>query len=142
MRVLMLYADQFAYKTSVKGLEGTEEVHEEKSIQKALVGFIHVEPQDEENLNAKETRLIKNLKWAARKNETNVIVLHSFAHLSEAKANPEATKKLFDNAQQRLQKSGYQAYQTPFGYFLDIDLKLRGIRSQGCIKNFKERVKG
>lgn len=136
MRVLMIYADRFAYKTSVKGLENSEEIHEEKSIEKALVGFIHVEPDDEENMNATETKLIKNLNWAARKNETNVIVLHSFAHLSEAKANPEATKKLFDGAQERLEKAGYETYQTPFGYFLDIDVQAPGHSFARIFKEF------
>jgi hypothetical protein len=136
MRVLMLYADRFAYKTSVKGLEGTEDIQEEKVIENALVGFIHVEPQDEENLSSKETKLIKNLKWAARKNETNIIVLHSFAHLSEAKGDPDVTKKLFDGAQARLENAGYETYQTPFGYFLDIDVKAPGHSFARLFKEF------
>jgi len=88
----MIYADKFAYRTSIKTLESASTRDEEKVIENALLGFIHVEPKDEENLSSIETKLIKNLKWAARKNETDTIVLHSFAHLAESKADPEITK--------------------------------------------------
>ena len=126
MKLLMIYADKFGYKTSVKNLESASNIDEEKVIENALLGFIHVEPQDEENLSSIETKLIKNLKWAARKNETEKVVLHSFAHLAEGKADPEVTKRLLDNAESRLTNAGYVTYQTPFGYFLDLDIKAPG----------------
>jgi hypothetical protein len=122
----MIYADRFAYKTSVKNLESASEVDEEAGIEHALLGFIHVEPKDEENLSPVETKLIKNLKWAARKNETDTVVLHSFAHLAERKADPEVTKRLMDNAEYRLKNAGYVTHQTPFGYFLDLDIQAPG----------------
>ena len=78
MKLLMIYADKFAYKTSVKNLESAPNSDVEKIIENALLGLIHVEPRDEENLASIETKLIKNVKWAARKNETNTVVLHSF----------------------------------------------------------------
>ena len=70
--------------------------------------------------------MIKNLKWAARKNETKKIVLHSFTHLSESKASSEMTKQLLDNSEKRLKEAKYEVYQTPFGYFLDLDVKTPG----------------
>ena len=44
MRVLMIYADRFAYKTSVKGLEGTEDIQEEKVIENARVVAKYINP--------------------------------------------------------------------------------------------------
>ena len=126
MKLLMIYADKFAYKTSVKNLESSSDINEEKVVEDVLVGFIHIEPKDEENLSAIETKLVKNLKWAARKNETDKVVLHSFAHLAESKADPEVTKRLLNNAESRLRNAGYVTYQTPFGYFLDLDIKAPG----------------
>ena len=122
----MIYTDKFGYKTSVKNLESASDIDEEKVVEDVLVGFIHIEPKDEENLPSIETKLIKNLKWAARKNETDKVVLHSFAHLAESKADPEVTKRLLDNAESRLRNAGYVTYQTPFGYFLDLDVKAPG----------------
>ena len=99
MRLLMIYAGKFAYKTSLKSLESVSETIEQNMIENAVVGFIHVEEKDEANLSNVETKLIKNLKWAARKNNTERIVLHSFTHLSDSKASSEITKQLLDNSE-------------------------------------------
>ena len=122
----MIYADKFAYKTSLKSLESASETTEQNIIENAIVGFIHVEEKDEANFSNVETKLVKNLKWAARKNNTEKIVLHSFTHLSESKASSEITKQLLDNSEQRLIKSNYEVFQTPFGYFLDLDVVAPG----------------
>jgi len=126
LKLLMIYANKFAYKPSLKSLESVAETKEQNIIENAVVGFIHVEEKDEANLSNVETKLVKNLKWAARKNNTERIVLHSFTHLSESKASSEITKQLLDNSEQRLKKSNYEVYQTPFGYFLDLDVKAPG----------------
>ena len=126
MKLLMIYTERFAYKTSVKALDSEPEISEESAVDQALVGFIHVEEKDAANLPYVETKLVKNLKWAARKNKTRKIVLHSFAHLSESKASPEITKQLLDSSERRLQGAGYEVYKTPLGYFLDLDLRAPG----------------
>ncbi len=126
MKLLMIYADKFAYKTAAKALESMPDITEKREITNTLVGFIQVETQDEDRLSAVETKLIKNLKWAARKNETNKIVLHSFSHLSESKAAPEITQQVFSHAARRLFSAAYEVHQTPFGYFLDLDLQAPG----------------
>ena len=126
MKLLMIYTNRFAYQTSLKSLESASKTSEQKVIENAVVGFIHVEEKDEANFSKVETKLIKNLKWAARKNNTERIVLHSFTHLSESKATSEMTKQLLINSEQRLKKADYEVHQTPFGYFLDLDIKAPG----------------
>jgi dihydroorotase-like cyclic amidohydrolase len=126
MKLLIIYADKFGFKTTNKGLENAETVEKESVYEKTLVGFIHFEEKDEENIVAVETKMIKQLKWAARKNETESIVLHSFAHLSESKGSPELTKQLFNSAEERLKSANYKVSQTPFGYFLDLDVQAPG----------------
>lgn len=136
MKLLMIFTDTFAYKTSIKNLESVEKYEEGKQISNALVGFIQVEQIDEENIAKVETKLIKNLKWAAKKNETNIIVLHSFAHLSLSKAEEVITKELFDRAEQRLRNAGYEVSQTPFGYFLDLEVHAPGRSLARVFKEF------
>ncbi len=136
MKLLMIYMERFAYKTTIKTLDMAKERDEEKEIKDALVGFIHVEKEDEEKLDKVETKLVKNLKWAAKKNDTNTVVLHSFAHLSQSKADPEITEKLLDNAEKRLKNAGYEALQTPFGYFLDLEVKAPGKSLARVFKEF------
>ncbi len=136
MKLLMIYMGKFAYKTTIKTLDMAKERDEEKEIKDVLVGFIHVEKEDEGKLDKVETKLVKNLKWAAKKNDTNTIVLHSFAHLSQSKADPEITERLLDNAEKRLKNAGYEALQTPFGYFLDLEVKAPGKSLARVFKEF------
>ncbi len=126
MKLVMIYTTRFGYRTTIKTLGSEEDRVEEQMLEDVLVGFIHAEPQDESEVGAVETRLVKNLKWAARKNETNRILLHSFAHLAEGKATPEFTKDLLSNAEARLVGAGYEVSQTPFGFFLDLHLEAPG----------------
>jgi len=110
----------------MRTLEAVPEIDEKKVVENALVAFIHIEEKDAENLSYVETKLVKNIKWAARKNETESVVLHSFTHLSESKAGPEETNQIFLGAKERLETAGYQTEMTPFGYFLDLEIRSAG----------------
>ena len=132
----MIYSEKFAYKTNIKNLESVEKYEEERQIKDALVGFIQVEQKDEEGIAKAETKMIKNLKWAAKKNDTTNIILHSFAHLSMSKADEKITKEMFDRAEERLKNSGYEVSQTPFGYFLDLDIQAPGKSLARVFKEF------
>ena len=80
----MIYCKSFYYKPTVKTLEEVKEKTESEEFKNALVGFIQVEAEDENDPSGVEKKLVKNLKWAAKKNNTKTVVLHSFAHLSES----------------------------------------------------------
>jgi len=122
----MIYADHFNYQTALKTLPDIPDVSKNETIENAVLGFIHVEEKDCQNQSKVITKLIKNLKWLAGKNNTNKIVLHSFSHLSDSKADPEIVVDIFNQSEQRLKESGYEVSQTPFGYFLDLDLQAPG----------------
>ena len=136
MKLLMIYCDYFSTNPNIKTLDSAEEINKKLEFENALVGMIHVETEDEENSSKVETKLVKNLKWAARKNETNKIVLHSFAHLSVSDSSPEFAQKIFDNAERRLKEAGYETYQTPFGYFNDLQIKAPGYSQARIFKSF------
>ncbi len=138
MKLLMIFCDKFGYRTSQKGLDSADDIDEQKMIESALVGFIHVEPEDETNPGYVETKLVKNLKWAARKNNVDRVVLHSFTHLAETKASPKITKDIFDRADDRLVKSGYEVHQTPFGYFLNLHIEAPGSPLTRLFKDIRE----
>lgn len=127
MKVLSMYVDEFSYQTALKNLDSEEDISVGMSFSKAILAFIQVEEWDEENdVKLREKKLVNHLKWVARKNQTNSIILHSFAHLSESKASPEFTKELFNLAEKGLQNAEYETAQTPFGYFLDLTIKAPG----------------
>jgi len=136
MKLLIFYVDKFEFETNQKGLDSIDDLDIIEKIEDAIIGFIHAEKKDEENNGYAETKLVKNLKWAARKNDTNRIVLHSFNHLSESSADPKFTKSLFNRVEERLTNSNYETSQTPFGYFLNLDMKAPGKPLARIFKEF------
>ncbi|MBC8489037.1 MAG: hypothetical protein H8D45_23700 [Bacteroidetes bacterium] len=136
MKLLMIYTRKFAYQPTIKVLADAEDAVSGSTFENVQVAFIHAEIEDEERLKAVETKLVKNLKWVCGKNKTKHIILHSFAHLSESKANPDFTKDLFDSTQKRLENTGYKVNQTPFGYFLDLKMDAPGLSLARVFKVF------
>jgi len=127
MKVLVIYCNSFSYDPASKTLPDAEEMTKGKTFDDCIVAFIQIEEEDEaKEVSGREKKLVNHLKWTARKNNTNKIVLHSFAHLSESKATASYTKILFDLAQKRLLNGSYETEQTPFGYFLDLKIDAPG----------------
>ncbi len=127
MKVLVIYASEFGYQPAEKNLESAEDITEGATFKDSVIAFIQIEESDEDyDVKSREKKLVNHLKWTARKNNCNSIVLHSFAHLSESKASIDFTKAIFDQAEIRLQNGGFTTAQTPFGYFLDLDIKAPG----------------
>ena len=136
MKLLMIYCSNFAYNPTIHTLEEFPEEKESRSYSDSLIAFIHGELIDEDDPKGVENKLLKNIKWAAKKNNTKNIVLHSFAHLAETKANPFFTKEIFEKVEQRLKNTDYQCNQTPFGHFLDLDLQAPGVSQARIFKSF------
>lgn len=127
MKVLVMYVDEFSYSPAQKNLDSAEFITEGATYTDSILAFIQVEESDEESdVKSREKKLVNHLKWAARKNDCKKVILHSFAHLSDSKASVEFTKEVFDLAEKRLQNGGFETAQTPFGYFLDLNLKAPG----------------
>ncbi len=126
MKLLMIYMKKFGYTPTIKVVESMPEHKGRKVFENVQVAFIHVEEADILNEVSVKKKLIKNLKWISGKNNTKNVILHSFAHLSESKADPDFTKSIFDETEDRLKRSGFQVEQTPFGYFLDLEVDAPG----------------
>ena len=139
MKLLMIYCDRFAYKPAIKTLEDVEEHHIAKEFFKAQVAYIQVEEGDEaaDRQKSIEKKLLNFIKWISRKNNTKNVVLHSFAHLSDSKASPEFTKALFDRIETRLKNVDFEVAQTPFGYFLDLDVQAPGFSLARVFQDFQ-----
>ena len=125
MRVIFWYCDHFSWVPTMRSLDDAPDA-QPAALEKAVVAFVHVEPQDVEGDNYQETKLVKNAKWLARKWDTRKIVLHSFSHLGEEKALPAAAQALLCRAQERLENADYEVVQTPYGYFNDLVIRTPG----------------
>jgi len=125
MRVLFWYCDHFDWTPAFKTLPEVPDAEPAEN-RDAVVAFVHIEPKDVQGGSTAETKLVKNAKWLARKWEITRVVLHSFTHLGQEKADPAEARALLDRSQKRLQNAGYSVDQTPYGYFLDLGIKAPG----------------
>ena len=125
MRVLFWYCDRFDWTPAIKTLDDVPKAEPAEN-KNTVVAFVHIEPRDVDAGSSAETKLVKNAKWLARKWEIARVVLHSFTHLGEEKADPDKAYALLDRAQKRLENADYSVVQTPYGYFLDLTIKAPG----------------
>ncbi len=135
MRVLFWYCERFAWQPAMKTLEDAPAA-EPADWEKGVVAFVHVEPGDVQGGSSAETKLVKNAKWLARKWDIRRVILHSFTHLAEEKADPDAARALLDRAQDRLAQAGYETVQTPYGYFHDLRIEAPGRPLARIFKQF------
>ena len=125
MRVLFWFCERLAWTPTLRTLDQAPPA-EAGGVDQAVAAFIHVEPADQERASKVTTKLVKNCKWLAGKWESRLIVLHSFTHLGEEKADPDFAQQVLDRAQERLEDAGYQVIQTPYGHFNDLELAAPG----------------
>ncbi len=126
MKVLFIYCNKFGYNPTIKTLDNASNNVNHNVFENVQVAFIQAEKEDEENEKDVEKKLVKNLKWICGKNKATKIVLHSFAHLSDSKADPDFTIDFLNKVEARMINAGYTTNQTPFGYFLDLQVDAPG----------------
>jgi len=134
----MFDTEYFWYKTFKKTIENVEDIKKEEKIENTAVFFIHVESKDEERKNKVINRTVRNLRWYLNKIDKDVVVLHSFAHLSSSKSSPEFAMELFKVVKEKLEKlekRGIKVHITPFGYFYEFSIHVRG---ESLAKVFQE----
>lgn len=134
MKVLLIYSNKFSYNPTIKTLEYVDDVASGESFENVQVAFIHVEQEDMEKPPVKA--FINFIKWVSRKNEFKKIILHSFGHLSESKATPEFSQNLLNEFEEKLILQGFEVSQTPFGYFLDLNIEAPGFSLARIFKSF------
>ncbi|NOQ78801.1 MAG: hypothetical protein GQ546_05315 [Gammaproteobacteria bacterium] len=125
MRILFWYCQKFAWLPAMKTLEMAPEA-DKGDYQDVLVAFIHIEPKDVIDGSSSEKKLLKNLKWLAKKWNNKKIILHSFTHLGEEKADADEALELLNRVEIRLKNVDYEVIQTPYGYFLDLNMQSKG----------------
>ena len=126
MKLLMLYTHDYWLQPYQKNLEEAPDIHHPIEMQEGVVALIHVEPQDLETRGKSLTKALKQLKWLARKFETQNIVLHSFAHLAALSAPPDAAQSILEEINERLTNTGFSVRNSPFGYFNEFRLHVAG----------------
>jgi hypothetical protein len=136
MKLILFYACSFKYKTAEKGLASVPDIEKEEAVERAVVVFFHVEAEDTEKRTKVIQKFVKNIKWLCGKFSTKNVVLHSFNHLSLSKADPEFSKGVLEEVMERLYRTDYQVFNTPFGYFHEFQLHVAGDSLAKVYKEF------
>jgi hypothetical protein len=128
MKLLCFQAKRFRWQTYAKTLPDVPDQRVDQAVEEAVIVFIHAEAADAapERASSVLRQSVKHIKWLANKRSMKNLVLHSFAHLGGAGAEPEFAGSFIEELARRLTAGGYQVVTTPFGYFCEWDLSVYG----------------
>ncbi len=127
LKMLMLHVREFWFRTHARNLETEEEREEEgESAGPAILAWIQVETPDLIDPSATARKATKNLKWHARKVDVPRVVLHSFAHLSDDRAEPTEALRVLEEIAERLRGVGFEVLETPWGHFNEFRMHVEG----------------
>ena len=126
MKLLCFQAKRFHWKTHSKTLAEVPDQEVDQEVTETIVVFLHAEELDAaiERQSSVLRQSLKHIKWLANKRGLKNIVLHSFTHLGGETARPAFAESLMLNLADRLCKTGYCVWRTPFGYFCEWDLSV------------------
>jgi hypothetical protein len=119
LRLLMFHIESFWYREN-------ESSDEKKDLDESLLVWIHSEETDEHNRLGILRKMVKNIRWLAKKVECESIILHSFAHLDDSKANADFADALIAEVAERLRERNYTVHIVPFGHFYEFNLHVKG----------------
>ncbi len=126
MKLLMFDTNYFWYKTFSKTIEYAENYDKEESTTDSLVIFINVEKEDEGRKDKVIKKATNNIRWLAKKTNRKKVILHSFGHLSKSKSNVEFAEEIIGAIKGKLTEKGLETSLTPFGYFLEFKIHVKG----------------
>jgi len=125
MKILTLHCDYIRYQPLKKALKNPEPLSSTSlvEVKEPLVVLTAVEKGDS---STTVNQLIEAVKKTSKDVTTNKIVLYPYAHLSSKLAAPEIAQKILVEAENRLQKEGFEVTRAPFGYYKSFELKCKG----------------
>ncbi|MFW9849509.1 MAG: threonyl-tRNA synthetase editing domain-containing protein [Candidatus Thorarchaeota archaeon] len=110
MKLLMYHVGSFWYRPY-------EEIEKGKGIQfgESLLVWVQSEEQDPNERVGILRKMVKNIRWLAKKHNLSSIILHSFAHMGESKADTGFTEDLIAEVASRLIERDYSVHIIPTG---------------------------
>jgi hypothetical protein len=126
LKLLMFDTNEFWYKPFSKTIETAPDAGQEELFPDSLVIFINVEAEDEARNGKVVKKAVDHILWLAKKTSRNSVVLHSFAHLSDSKSSPEYAQIALAGINNGLKAKGLKTRITPFGYFLEFRIHVKG----------------
>ena len=125
----MFHVESFWYRPN-------ESIEIKTEIGESVLVWIHSEESDETNKPSVIRKMVKNIRWLSKKAECVSVVLHSFAHLDDSKADPDFADSLIEEVAMKLRNRDYDVHIVPFGYFYEFNLHVKGPSLAKVFKRF------
>lgn len=110
LRLLMFHVGSFWYRpfSSIVSADGF-------SFDESILVWIQSEDADNDHEVAVLRKMVKNIRWLATKAECKNVILHSFAHLGDKKADSLTARHLIDETASRLKEREFTVHIVPEG---------------------------
>ena len=128
MRTLMIHSDYLRYKTRSK-TKMAEDIDDEKrngGVENALVAFIAVEKEDEENPELIIKKSVKEILNVQNKVNAKNIVIYPYAHLSSSLSDPKVAQQILKGIEELLTDNNEAVMRVPFGWYKSFELSCMG----------------
>ena len=128
MRTLMIHSDYLRYKTrsKTKLAEDIEDEKRDTGVDNALVAFIAVEKEDEENPEIIIKKAVKEILSVQNKVNADNIVVYPYAHLSSSLSNPSTATQILKGIELELVDNNEAVLRVPFGWYKSFELSCKG----------------
>jgi hypothetical protein len=113
-----------------------ESEEERTHLGESVLVWIHSEVADVSNRTGVARKMVKNIRWLSQKVSCNRVILHSFAHLDDSKAESDFANELIDEVASKLRQQGFDIHMVPFGHFFEFDMHVKGPSLAKVFKQF------
>ena len=128
MRTLMIHSDYLRYKTrsKTKRAEDIEDEKRDSGVDDALVAFIAVEKEDEEDPEIIIKKSVKEILNVQNKVNAQNIVVYPYAHLSSSLSSPDVAQQILKGIEAELKDNNEAVMRVPFGWYKSFELSCKG----------------
>lgn len=129
MRMLLIHAKYFMFKTITKAIDTAEEISDnlaQGEFNNVLVVFTTVELDDEKNPEFVVARAVEEIVDVYSKVKADGIVIYPYAHLSPSLASPSKAVEILTNIYNTLKQKDFKVYRAPFGWYKEFVLHCYG----------------
>jgi threonyl-tRNA synthetase len=138
MKILTLHCDYIKFKPVKKAIKNPEELNEARKkeivVKDPLVVLTAVEKGDNDEI---VNQMIESVKKTAGEVKARRIVLYPYAHLSSNLSDPTTALEYLSEADNVLNKDGFEVTRAPFGYYKEFELKCKGHPLSELSKEFR-----
>jgi len=129
LRLLLIHAESFEFKTREKALNEAESLREtigHISLNNTLVVFTSVEEGDLKGGSEFIEFISNDIIEVARKVNADSITLYPYAHLSNKLASPSEAVEVLKLIEDSIRKKGVKVIRAPFGWYKSFTIKCIG----------------